>query len=101
MTGLDPIHPSEVLKHYFMEPFSLSATSLAKALGITPARTNEIVRRQRGISADTALCLAKYFNTDARSWMNLQNQYQLAVAEQKSSKALSAICPMEATWPKR
>jgi addiction module HigA family antidote len=96
MTRLDPIHPGEVLKHDFMEPFGLSATSLAKAIGVTPARVNEIVRRRRGISAETALRLARYFSTDARSWMNLQNQYELALAEQKSTKALNAIRPIEA-----
>ena len=63
-----------------MDPFGLSATALAKALGVTPARINEIVRRRRGITAETALRLARYFNTDARSWMNLQHRYELETA---------------------
>ncbi len=71
MTRLEPVHPGEVLKHDFMEPFGLSATALAKAIGVTPARINEIVRGRRGVTAETALRLARYFNTDARSWMNL------------------------------
>ena len=96
MSRLNPIHPGEVLKHDFMEPFGLSATSLAKAIGVTPARINEIVRGRRGISAATALRLARYFNTDARSWLNLQNQYELAVVEEKSTKELNAIRPIEA-----
>ncbi|MCE2424284.1 MAG: HigA family addiction module antidote protein [Pseudomonadales bacterium] len=50
MTRLDPVHPGEVLKHDFMEPFSLSSTALAKAIGVTPARVNEIVRQRRGIT---------------------------------------------------
>jgi len=58
MTRLDPVHPGEVLKHDFMEPFSLSSTALAKAIGVTPARVNEIVRQRRGITAETALSLA-------------------------------------------
>ncbi len=70
MTRLEPVHPGEVLKHDFMEPFGLSATALAKAIGVTPARINEIVRGRRGITAETALRLARYFNTDARSWIN-------------------------------
>ena len=74
MTRLEPVHPGEVLKHDFMEPFGLSATALAKAVGVTPARINEIVRGRRGITAETALRLARYFNTDARSWMNLQDR---------------------------
>ncbi len=67
MTRLDPLHPGEVLKHDFMEPFELSSTALARALGVTPARINEIVRCRRGITADTALRLARYFGTDAQS----------------------------------
>ena len=70
MTRLEPVHPGEVLKRDFMEPFGLSATALAKAIGVTPARINEIVRGRRGITAETALRLARYFNTDARSWIN-------------------------------
>ena len=67
MTRLDLIHPGEVLHHDFMEPFALSSTALARAIGVTPARINEIVRQQRGITADTALRLARYFGTDARA----------------------------------
>ncbi len=82
MTQLTPIHPGEVLKHDFMEPYGLSSNALARTLNITPARINDIVRGQRGITADTALRLAQYFNTDAQSWMNLQSNYELEVAEQ-------------------
>ena len=79
MTRLQPAHPGEVLKHDFMEPLGLSAAALAKAVGVTPARINEIVRGRRGVTAETALRLARYFNTDARSWMNLQDRYELAL----------------------
>ena len=95
MTRLEPIHPGEVLKHDFMEPFGLSATALAKAIGVTPARISEIVRGRRGITAETALRLARYFNTDARSWMNLQDRYELEIAERDTSDALRAIRPRE------
>ena len=95
MTQLEPVHPGEVLKHDFMEPFALSSTALANAIGVTPARINEIVRRRRGITADTALRLARYFNTDARSWMNLQDRYELALAARDSAAALRAIRPRE------
>ncbi|MCY3736838.1 MAG: HigA family addiction module antitoxin [Gemmatimonadaceae bacterium] len=77
MARLDPVHPGEALKHDFMEPLGLSDTSLAKAIGVTPARINEIVRGRRGITAETAPRLARYYNTDARSWMNLQDRYEL------------------------
>ena len=95
MIELDPAHPGEVLKHDFMEPFALSSNALARALGVTPARVNEIVRGRRGITAETALRLARYFGTDAQSWMNLQDRYELAVAERAVADALSAIRPRE------
>ncbi len=93
MTALEPVHPGEILKYDFMEPLELSATSLARAIGVTPARVNEIVRRRRGITAETALRLARYFNTDAQSWMNLQTRYELALAERTAHAALQAIRP--------
>lgn len=80
MANLQPVHPGEILWEDFMQPFGLSSTALAKAIGVTPARVNEIVRGRRGITADTALRLARYFGTDAQSWMNLQDNYDLAVA---------------------
>ncbi len=95
MTRLDPVHPGEVLKHDFMETFALSSNALARALGVTPARINEIVRGRRGITAETALRLARYFSTDAQSWMNLQDRYELAVAERKVGDALAAIQPRD------
>lgn len=93
MGKLHPIHPGEVLKHDFMEPFALTATVLAKAIGVTPARINEIVCGRRGITAGTALRLARYFNTDARSWMNLQSCYELEIAARSKAVALRAIRP--------
>ena len=95
MTRLEPVHPGEILKHDFMEPFALSSTALAKAIGVTPARINEIVRCRRGITAETALRLARYFNTDAQSWMNLQDRYELTLAERDAADALQAIRPRE------
>ena len=62
---------------------------------MTPARINEIVRGRRGITAETALRLARYFNTDARSWMNLQDRYELDIAERANSDALRAIRPRD------
>ena len=96
MSRLQPVHPGEVLKYDFMEPFGLSATALAKATGVTPARINEIVRGRRGITAGTALRLAKYFGTDAQSWTNLQTHYELALAETAVAGDLRTIRPIEA-----
>ncbi len=79
--GMRPIHPGEVLREEYMVPIGLSSNALAKALGVTPARINDIVRGRRGITGDTALRLARYFGTDAQSWLNLQAAYDLRVAE--------------------
>lgn len=95
MSRLDPVHPGDVLKHDFMEPFALTAAALAKAIGVTPTRISEIVRGRRGITAETALRLARFFNTDARSWMNLQHRYELEVVERENADALRAIRPIE------
>ena len=95
MQRLEPVHPGEVLQEDFMKPLGLSSTALAAALGVTPARINEVVRGRRGITADTALRLARYFHTDAQSWMNLQDNYELAIAERESAAALRAIRPMD------
>ena len=92
-TELEPVHPGEVLKRDFMEPFGLSSNALAKAIGVTTARVNEIVRGRRGITASTALRLARYFGTDARSWMNLQQRYELECAGRDEAEALHAIQP--------
>ena len=96
MAGLKPIHPGEILKHDFLDPWGLSANALATALGVSPGRINEIVRGCRGITASTALRLARYFGTDAQSWMNLQTRYELLVAERTAGRALQAIRPREA-----
>lgn len=96
MKRLNPVHPGEILKHEFMEPFGLSSNALAKAIGVTPARINEIVRERRGITAETALRLAQYFGTDAQSWMNLQHHYELEVAEQAIGQEVASIQPRAA-----
>ncbi len=92
-----PIHPGEILHEEYMVPLGISANGLARALGVTPARINEIVRQKRGITADTALRLARYFGTDAQSWLNLQTAYDLRVAELASGNTIERqIKPREA-----
>jgi len=92
-----PIHPGEILREEYLKPMGMSVNSLSKALNVTPARINDIVRERRGISADTALRLARYFGTDARSWMNLQASYDLRVAELAQAKRIvSTIRPRAA-----
>lgn len=86
---LKPIHPGEILREEYMVPLGLSSNALARALNVTAARINEIVRERRGISADTALRLARYFKTDAQSWLNLQSNYDLWAAPGSVDTTLS------------
>src|SRR5450759_360590 len=99
---LPPIHPGEILREDFMKPLGLSANALARALGVTPARINEIVRGHRRVTADTALRLARFFGTDAQSWLNLQSHYDLQCAEDEAGRAIGRIQPMgdvrECAW---
>lgn len=90
---LPPIHPGEILREEFMLPMGLSSNALARALCVTPARINEIVRERRGISADTALRLARYFNTDVQSWISLQSNYDVECAEVAAGAIIAKIKP--------
>ena len=89
--GMRPIHPGEILREDYMVPLRLSATALAHALGVTPARINDIVRERRGITADTALRLTRYFGTDAQSWVKLQTAYDLRVAELTAGERIDRV----------
>ena len=70
-------------------PLGMSANALAKALNVPAPRINDIVRERRGISADTAMRLARYFGGDARSWLNLQAAFDLRIAEIENSKRIA------------
>jgi antitoxin HigA-1 len=76
---LPAVHPGEVLRAEFLEPFGLSQYRLAKETRVPPRRINEIVLGKRGITADTALRLARFFGTSERFWLNLQVRYDLEV----------------------
>ena len=76
-----PIHPGEILMEEFLKPMTISQYKLAKDITVAPRRINEIVHGQRAISADTALRLGRYFGISPQFWLNLQSQYDLAVAE--------------------
>jgi addiction module HigA family antidote len=78
-TKLAPIHPGEILMAEFLEPLALSQYRLAHDLSVPPRRINEIVHGKRGITADTALRLGRYFGTSAQFWLNLQTRYDLEV----------------------
>ena len=76
-------HPGEILSEEYLVPLGMSARQLAEAIGVPPNRISDIVRERRGITADTAIRLGRYFGTDPRFWLNMQQGYELskAVAE--------------------
>ena len=74
-------HPGEVLREEYMMPLGLSARKLGLAIGVPPNRIADIMRERRGITADTAIRLGRYFGTDARSWLNMQQSHDLSKAE--------------------
>lgn len=80
----DPIHPGEILKEEFLVEYGLSQYELARNLGVPLPRINAIVLGKRGISADTALRLARFFNNSPEFWLNLQNHYDLEVTASRS-----------------
>jgi len=94
----DPLHPGEILQKEFLEPLGLSQNRLAIAIGVPARRINEIVLRKRGISAETALRLARYFKMSPQFWLGLQMDYELDLAEDKLEGRLEKeVIPMSAT----
>ncbi len=85
---LHSIHPGEVLLEEFLKPMGISQNRLALNIGVPPRRINEIVLGKRGITADTALRLAKFFGTSAEFWLGLQSQYDLDVTAEELGKRL-------------
>ena len=76
-----PIHPGEILREDYLVPLGMSAHALAMALHVPAPRINDIVRERRGVSPDTALRLARFFDTSAQFWLNLQSAYDLKQVE--------------------
>lgn len=91
-----PIHPGEILLHDFMEPMGISQYRVAKEISVPPRRINEIVHGLRGISADTALRLSRYFGLSDAYWLNLQSLYDLQIAKEQLHDTLNAIEPLAA-----
>jgi addiction module HigA family antidote len=85
---LPPIHPGEILREDFMLPVRLSINKLARDLHVPPNRISEIVNGKRGITAGTALRLARYFGTTAKFWLQLQIAYDLEVSVRAESKRI-------------
>ncbi len=93
--NMRPIHPGEQLRDELDER-GLSGSALARELHVPAPRINDILAGKRGITADTALRLARYFGTSAEFWMNLQAAYELRSARKQAGKELAAIRPSAA-----
>jgi len=95
---LAPVHPGEILQKEFLEPMGISQNKLALALHVPARRINEIVLGKRGITADTALRLARYFGMSPQFWLGLQMDYELDEAEDAIEQRIEKeIQPMSAT----
>jgi addiction module HigA family antidote len=92
---LPPLHPGEVLREEFLRPLSLAPYSVAKACGVPRTRLERIVREEIGMTADTALRLAKYFNTTPDFWMNLQTRYDVETKAAEIAEDLEQIHELE------
>ena len=79
-----PIHPGEILREEYLAPLEMSAHALAMALHVPAPRINDIVRERRGVTPDTALRLARFFDTSAQFWLNLQSAYDLKQVEREA-----------------
>lgn len=90
-----PMHPGEVLREEFLIPLKMSAGALAKACGLPRTRIERIASEQTGITADTALRLAKALGTTTQLWLNLQNDYDIQIATRDLGRALDRIRTLE------
>lgn len=93
---MEPIHPGEILQAEYLEPLGVTQHRLAVAIGVPPRRINEIVHGKRGITADTALRLARSFGTSERFWLNLQSRYELELGRDRLAQTLDGIEPLVA-----
>jgi addiction module HigA family antidote len=82
-----PVHPGEILREEFLRPLDMSANALAQAIGVPANRISAILSGERGVTADTALRLARAFGTSPEFWLNLQQAYELRLAEQDRETA--------------
>ena len=82
-----PIHPGEIILEEFLKPLEMTQVAAAEKMGISLNRLNELIRGKRGVTADTALRLAKLFKMTPEFWMNLQNAYDLYEAKRELAHA--------------
>jgi antitoxin HigA-1 len=94
---LPPVHPGEVLREEFMKPLNLSASAVAKGLGVAPSVVSLLILGRRNLNAELALRLARYVGTTAEFWMGLQGQYDLDVAQDEAEERIAREvhrCPL-------
>lgn len=95
MDRLPNIHPGEILKEEFLEPLNLSAYRLSKDIGVPQTRISQIINKKRGITADTALRLSKYFGNSSKFWLGLQYDYDLEEEYSSNKEEIDAIKPVQ------
>ena len=91
------VHPGEILREEFLKPIAISSYALAKRLHVPPPRINDIVLERRGITADTALRLSRFFGTTEQFWLNLQDAYEIGRAKAELAGELEQIEPLKAS----
>ena len=96
MKRLPNIHPGEVLLHEFLDPMGISQNALARAAGVPPRRINEIVLGKRGVTADSAVRLARVLGKSDRFWQGLQADFDLEAEDRNLGKALERIARLAA-----
>lgn len=87
---LPPVHPGEILREEFLKPMGLSINHLARELYVPVTRISDIVNERRGITADTALRLARYLGTSPELWINLQSKYELEITQRQSGAEIAS-----------
>lgn len=101
-TKLAPVHPGEILREEYMVPLSMSMTALAKALRVDAPRIKAIVDGERSVTPDTALRLARFFDTTPEFWINLQAHYDIRTARDESWSSIEReVIPMAVTRSRR
>lgn len=91
------VHPGEILREEFLKPMGISAYALAKSLHVPAPRVNDIVLERRGISADTAVRLSRFFGTTEQFWLNLQAAYEISRVKAELAAEIDLIKPRAAT----
>lgn len=90
------VHPGEILREEFLKPMRLTVYQLAKELHVPAPRLNDIVLRKRGVSADTAIRLARFFGTSEQFWLGLQAAYEVSMAKEELRNEIDQIKPWQA-----